>query len=203
MTSRSFVTGAELWCVLLAAGGSSRLGYPKQLLRDPVKPLLLRAVEAALTVAPGKVVVVVGAHALRMRSLLSRNFGDVPVVYNAAWTQGISTSLRAGIGVLPQPARGALIMLTDQVRVEARDLGRLANQWRLQPSATIAARYDGEIGVPAILPRRLWPRLRELEGDHGAKALLEKGRTKIVDMPSAAVDIDTVEDRRRLEDRTV
>jgi molybdenum cofactor cytidylyltransferase len=203
MTSRSFVTGAELWCVLLAAGGSSRLGYPKQLLRDPVRPLLLRAVDAALTVAPDQVVVVVGAHALRMRSILSRNFGDLPVVCNGAWNQGISTSLRAGIGVLPQPARGALIMLTDQVRVDSRDLARLANEWRRQPSAAIAARYNGEIGVPAILPRRLWARLSELEGDRGAKALLEDDRTRLVDMPSAAVDIDTAEDRRRFEDRIV
>ena len=203
MTSRSFVIGAELWCVLLAAGGSSRLGYPKQLLRDPVRPLLLRAVDAALTVAPDRVVVVVGANSLRMRSILVRNFGDLPVVFNGAWEQGISTSLRAGIGVLPHPARGALIMLTDQVRIDTSDLARLASEWRRQPSVAVAARYKGEIGVPAILPRRLWPRLRELEGDRGAKALLEDGRTKLVDMPAAAVDIDTAEDRRRLENRTV
>ncbi len=189
--------------MLLAAGGSRRLGYPKQLLRDPVKPLLIGAVDDALKVAPDRVVVVVGAQALRMRSLLRRNFGDLPVIYNAAWKQGISTSLRAGIGLLPQPARGALIMLTDQVRVDARDLARLASVWRRQPSAAVAARYDGELGVPAILPRRLWPRLRELEGDRGAKALLENDKTKFIDMPSAAVDIDTAEDRRRLEERMV
>ena len=203
MTSRSFVTDAELWCVLLAAGGSSRLGYPKQLLRDPIRPLLLSAVDSALSATRGKVVVVVGAHALRMRSLLTKNFGDLPVVYNSAWEQGISTSLQAGIGVLPQRARGALVMLTDQIRIQTSDLRRLARAWRRQPSVAIAARYDGEIGVPAILPRRLWPQVRQLDGDRGAKSLLVDERTRFVDIPLAAIDIDTAEDRRKLEDRSL
>ena len=76
MTSRSFVSSPELWSVLLAAGGSKRLGYPKQLLRDPVKPLLLAAVDAALAVTPGKVVVVIGAIITVRKRLVFMLLGD-------------------------------------------------------------------------------------------------------------------------------
>ena len=203
MTSRSFVARNELWCVLLAAGGSRRLGYPKQLLRNPVRPLLLSAVDAALCVAPERTVVVIGSHALRMRALLSRNYRNIPVVYNADWERGISASLQAGIAVLPATARGALITLTDQVLVDTRSLLRIANVWRRRPAHAVAALYGGEKGVPAVLPRSMWKLVRELDGDRGAKALLTSPDTRAVELPAAALDIDEPEDRARFESRRV
>ena len=201
MSSPAWPPSNALWCVLLAAGGSLRLGYPKQLVRDPVRPLMLRAMDAAQSVVPGRVLVVLGAHSLRLRALLARNYAGIPVVKNASWQDGIAGSLVAGVGAVPREARGVLVLLSDQPDLRAASLQRLVDAWQRRPGQPVAAGYAGDFGVPAILPRRLWPQLRSLEGDTGAKAVLRSAssRMRIVTMPEAAFDVDTSEDRRRVE----
>ena len=201
MSSPAWPPSNALWCVLLAAGGSRRLGYPKQLVRDPVRPLMLRAMDAAQSVTPGRVVVVLGAHSLRLRALLARNYAGIPVVKNAGWQDGIAGSLIAGVGAVPRDARGVLVLLSDQPDLRATSLQRLVDVWQRRPGQPVAAGYAGDFGVPVILPRRLWPQLRSLQGDAGAKAVLRSAgsRMRIVTMPEAAFDVDTSEDRRRVE----
>ena len=201
MSSPAWPPSNALWCVLLAAGGSLRLGYPKQLVRAPVRPLMLRAMDAAQSVVPGRVLVVLGAHSLRLRALLARNYAGIPVVKNADWQDGIAGSLVAGVSAVPREARGVLVLLSDQPDLRAASLQRLVDAWQRRPGQPVAAGYAGDFGVPAILPRRLWPQLRSLEGDTGAKAVLRSvgSRMRIVTMPEAAFDVDTSEDRRRVE----
>ena len=201
MTVRALASSNGLWCVLLAAGGSRRLGYPKQLLRDPVRPMILRAVDAAESVTPGRVLVVLGAHSLRLRALLARNCRSLSIVKNTNWQDGIASSLVAAVNIVPPKARGVLVLLTDQPRVGADSLQRLVAAWQRQPSRAVAAGYDGGLGVPAILPRRVWRQVRELEGDVGAKTVLSDAgsNTRVLSMPEAAFDVDTSEDRRRVE----
>jgi molybdenum cofactor cytidylyltransferase len=195
---------AHLSCVLLAAGGSRRLGRPKQLVRRGKRPLLLNAVAAARG-ALGRddaTVVVLGSGALRLRNVLRRAAnGPAPsrVVYNAQWRMGLAGSLRAGLAALPPKARAALVMVVDQPDVDAAALSRLIAAWRRRPGRPAAAHYAGRPGVPAILPRRLWHAARALEGDVGARALLRSttGLT-LVEMPEAELDVDTVEDLARL-----
>ncbi len=197
MTSSALASSDGLWCVLLAAGESRRLGYPKQLVRDPIKPLMLRAIDAAQAVTPAdQLLVVLGAYNLRLRSLLARNCSGMRIVNNTHWQDGIASSLRAGVDALPRQARGVLIVLTDQPYVNAFSLGRLTAAWRRHPSRAVAARYPNGPGVPAILPRRLLHSLRELQGDMGAKTILDQAgsNTLLVDMPEAAFDVDTSED---------
>jgi CTP:molybdopterin cytidylyltransferase MocA len=192
--------GSEIACIVLAAGGSRRLGVPKQLVRHRARPLLLHAVAAARGALPNApLIVVVGAQALRLRLTLRRARCAAHIVANSLWAQGLATSLRAGLEAAPRTSRAALVLLVDQPRVNTATLERLLAAWRRHPHAPAAASYGGRSGVPAILPRRLWTELRSLHGDQGARAVLRgNSALTLVDMPEAALDIDTPADLAKL-----
>jgi molybdenum cofactor cytidylyltransferase len=188
----------RLACVLLAAGGSRRFGTPKQLARYRGRSLLARAVQAARGALPrAPLIVVVGAEALRVRLALRRTQCGARVAANPDWQLGMATSLRAGLAAVPRSARAALVVLVDQPRVDAAALQRLIMAWRRRPGVPAAARYAGHTGVPALLPRRRWRALRALRGDEGARRVLRDGRVTPVEMPEAALDVDTPADLQR------
>ena len=200
MTRSAARNGGDIACIVLAAGGSRRLGLPKQLVRHRARPLLLHAVAAARGALPNApLIVVVGAEALRLRLTLRRARCAARVVANSLWAQGLATSLHAGLGAAPRTSRAALVLLVDQPRVGTAALERLLAAWRRHPHVPAAASYDGRSGVPAILPRRRWKELRSLHGDQGARALLRSSSAlTLVDMPEAALDIDTPADLAKL-----
>jgi len=185
-----------LACVLLAAGGSRRLGRPKQMLRRQGRPLLLHAVDAARAALPAApLVVVLGAHRVRLRLALRRAAPDARIAANPLWAEGLASSLRAALKLVPPRTSAILVLLVDQPRVDADALRRLVNAWRRRPGVPAAARYDNHAGVPAVLPRAYWRAIRALRGDSGARAVLRNTRTlTLVNMPDAALDIDTPED---------
>jgi molybdenum cofactor cytidylyltransferase len=193
---------------LLAAGGSKRLGRPKQLVRRGNRPLLLSALAAVRGAlgGDGATVVVLGSGALRLRNVLRRaaprklnGSASAYVAYNALWRAGLASSLRVGLDALPRTASAALVTVVDQPNVDSAALSRLIAAWRKRPHVAAAAHYAGHAGVPAILPRRLWHASRSLEGDSGARALLRRARElTLVEMPEAELDIDTEEDVARL-----
>jgi CTP:molybdopterin cytidylyltransferase MocA len=95
-----------------------------------------------------------------------------------------------------------MITLVDQPHVDGLALRRLLRAWRRKPGIPAAARYDGRTGVPAVLPRRSWRAARSLTGDTGARSLLRgAAAVTLVDMPEAALDIDTQADLARLSGR--
>ena len=183
----------------MAAGGSSRLGSPKQLLTIRGRRLLSRAIDSAEAVTPGRVVVVGGADALRIRLLIRRHHPGTHSVDNSHWAEGMAGSLQAGLAVLPARATAALLLLSDQPAVGEASLRRLIRAWWSRPGKAAAAAYGSVVGVPAILPRALWNEARRVRGDTGARKLLRVGQTvaTVVEMPEAAWDIDTPEDLQR------
>lgn len=176
------------------------MGTPKQLLRVHARPLLSHAVAAAEVVTPDRVLVVLGAHALKLRLLLNRRHPDAYTITNADWLGGMAGSLNVGLSALPKDADAALLLLTDQPGVDARSLQRLVRAWRYHPTQAAAARYGGRLGAPAVLPRKLWAEAKRLGGDVGARHLLREDDTvsTVVQMPEAAFDVDTEQDRERL-----
>ena len=194
--TRSAARKDPVACVLLAAGGSSRLGRPKQLVRHRGVPLLHHAVAVARAALPSSpLVVVVGAYSLRVRALLQRTHSGARVVGNPLWREGMASSLRAGLAAVPRDSRAALVLLVDQPHVDAASLARLLHAWSRRRGVPAAARYAGRVGAPAILPRRHWRALARLDGDRGARAMLRGGGARtLVDMPEAAFDVDTAAD---------
>jgi molybdenum cofactor cytidylyltransferase len=188
---------------LLAAGGSQRLGRPKQFVRHRGRTLLQRTIAAARGALPeAPLIVVVGANGTRVRSVLVRAHRRLRIVTNARWHGGMATSLQAGIAAVPRTARAVLVLVVDQPCVGAAALARLLRAWRRRPGVPAAARYDGRVGVPAVLPRRRWRGLGALRGDQGARALLRgSDRLTLVDLPEASFDVDTVADVEQLRSR--
>ena len=183
--------------IILAAGASTRMGTPKQLLEVEGRPLLVRAVEAALASAAWPVVVVLGAHAEKIRPVLARL--PVLIAENPAWAEGMAASIRTGITTLSQFSRaldGALIALCDQPAFSADNIAQLVAAQRATGRTIAAARFNRRHAAPALFLREHFATLATLTGEEGARALLkaEPSRIASVDLPALAVDLDTPAD---------
>jgi len=188
------VESIHFGAVILAAGASTRMGEPKQLLPLEGRPLLVRAVEAALASPAWPVVVVVGAHADKIRPVLARH--PVLIAENPAWAEGMASSLRAGIDTLRQFSRSldaALIALCDQPAFSAEAIARLVAAQRTTGRSIVAARYADRLGAPALFLREHFAALAALTGEEGARTLLQQhaDRVAAVDLPELAIDLDT------------
>ena len=185
--------------ILLAAGGSTRLGSPKQLLTYEGKTLLRHAAETALATGCRPVAAVLGSGAARLRAELAGL--DVRLVDNPDWSRGMGTSVRLGVAALDADTAGTLLMLCDQPLVTAEKLAMLVAAFRQNAGAGIvAAAYHDTVGVPALFSRAYFDELRALPDDAGAKPILQRHRDAVlpVPLPEAAVDIDTREQYERL-----
>ncbi len=177
--------------IVLAAGSSSRLGQPKQLIRYAGEPLLHRAARIALSAGATPVLVVTSAPEYEAA------VNDLPVsmVLNPQHAQGMGSSLRTGMAALARLAPAAervLLLVCDQPLLEANHL--LALLEAEAPQGAAAAAYGGRLGVPAVFARVHFPALAAVAGDSGARALLRGMAVTAVAMPEAAVDIDTQAD---------
>ena len=188
-------------CIVLAAGGSTRLGSPKQLLVYEGKTLLRRAAEAALATVCRPVVVVLGAGAEAHRTELAGL--DVRTVLNPDWHRGMGSSVRLGMSALENeaPADAVLLTLCDQPFVGKPALDRLIHAWNGgQKHSIAAAAYNETLGVPAVFGREHFDELATLPDTSGAKPVLQRhaARVAVVPTPEAATDIDTREQYERI-----
>ncbi len=183
----------KIGAVVLAAGGSTRLGQPKQLLTHEGQTLVHRAAAAALEAGCAPVVVVVGAEREKIVAAL-RDLA-VTIVPNDDWPRGMGTSVRAGVARLQES--DALIMLVcDQPKVDAVLLRQLIARQEETGQPMAASGYSGTHGVPALFSRSCYERLLALDDETGAKALLlgRPGEVASVLFEAGAIDIDTPAD---------
>lgn len=179
--------------LLLAAGSSSRLGRPKQLVEFDGETLIRRAAQALIDSGCEPVIVVLGSEVEASKGALHGL--DVRIAENADWQSGMSSSIREGMSrVILENVDGVLISVCDQPRVTAEHLQKLATRFAETHAAVTAAEYDNILGVPAIFSRELFDDLMQLCGDKGARELIREGAAVSVPMPEAAFDIDTEAD---------
>jgi molybdenum cofactor cytidylyltransferase len=193
--------------VVLAAGASTRLGQPKQLLRADAgetrgEPLVVVAARQLLDAGCAPVLVVTGgAHDDVARAVDPLG---VSVLFNDAWREGMGASIRAAMQWMArQDAQiaGTVIAACDMPSVTAGHIRALMER-SANGQLRVASSYeapDGQVirGIPALLPRADWPALSALVGDRGARALLQAADTHVVHLERGSFDLDTPEDVRR------
>lgn len=186
----------QIGAILLAAGGSSRLGRPKQLVEFEGKPLIRRSAEFLSSSVCKPVIVVLGAEIDGCKRKLDGL--DISIRINNDWSVGISSSIKSGLkhllDIAPQ-TDAALIALCDQPYVTTDDYDRLAAKFAETRSSIVASDYAGVLGVPAIFACEMFSRLLELRGDQGARDIVRHtpGETATVFLHGASIDVDTLE----------
>jgi molybdenum cofactor cytidylyltransferase len=183
--------------VVLAAGRSSRMGAANKLLADvDGVPMVRRVVDAATASAAKPVVVVTGNEQGRVQAALRGC--RVTFVHNQNFAEGMSTSLRAGLGALPDKIDGAVICLGDMPLLTASVLDRLIAAFNpVEGRAICVPTWNGKRGNPVLWDRRFFPEMAELAGDVGAKHLIGQHADLAAEvaMPDDSIltDIDTPE----------
>jgi molybdenum cofactor cytidylyltransferase len=188
----------NIGAVILAAGGSSRLGQPKQLLSFGGERLVHRAVRAATEAGCAPVVVVVGASAAAIGDELRGT--AALVVENPGWQRGLGTSIRCGVEQLPSHT-GAVVLLTcDQPSVQANTIASLVAEHHKTGKPMVASSYADTLGIPALFARFCFEALLALPDDSGAKSLIAANPDDVatVAFEAGAIDIDTPADYENL-----
>ncbi len=199
MTSR--ISQLRIAAVVLAAGGSSRFGSPKQLHPHRGIPLIRHAAIEAKYVGADPIIVVLGADA----QIVAKAVEDVPrvvIIVNQEWSTGLSSSLRIGLKAVPGGCDGVLVTLADQPLVGRRSLRKLTSEFHAG-ARIVASKYANTIGVPAMFGKEFIDELCTLSRDAGAGKWLRNRRSGVtlIELDAAEIDIDTPEDALRLEER--
>jgi molybdenum cofactor cytidylyltransferase len=187
--------------VVLAAGGSTHFGQPKQLAIFRGEPFVRRVVAAANAAGCAPIVVVVGADAAQVTSELARL--SVSIATNRNWPNGMGSSIAVGVKHAANIAADldAVILLTcDQPFVNAAALRQLIQLHLETGKPIVASAYADTLGIPALFDRSCFADLSQLRGDTGAKGIILARRHDVApsNFPAAAIDVDTTADYEKL-----
>jgi len=182
--------------LILAAGRSSRLGRPKQLLPLAGRPLLTHVLENAAASTLDEIVLVLGHEADRIRAAV----GDLGqrLIVNPDYAAVQSTSRRAGLAALDPAAAAVVVLLGDQPQVGPAIVDALVAAFRGGAGPIVLPLYGGRRGNPVLFARALFPELATVVGDEGARGIVRARGAEVVGVPVGddppPRDVDTEED---------
>ncbi|AFL86697.1 putative MobA-like protein [Terriglobus roseus DSM 18391] len=183
--------------LVLAAGASSRLGQPKQLVEFHGERLIDRAIRIAQQAGASPIFVVLGAEHERILDALTTSDSGTRILINKGWKRGMASSLALGAAAAERVGADDLLVLTcDQVTVTPEHLMRLMEGSHREH--VVASYYSGRRGIPALFPDFAFHALQDLTGDTGARDLLQDDAVFTVPLPGGEFDVDTPEDLHRL-----
>lgn len=188
--------------IILAAGSSSRMGRPKQLLKWKNTTLLGHAITTSKALPTSKIIVVLGANYDRIYAEIKQY--EIDILENKDWKSGLGKSIATGVSsiVRNEPdCDGVLFLLPDQPLIEAAYLRSLIDEFNAGKSQIIATSYDnGNRGVPVLIDKFYFRELALLNDDKGAKSILHKYSENVsrLDAGHNVADIDTLQDYERL-----
>ena len=187
--------------VILAAGSSSRLSRPKQLLQYKESTLLKNTISEALKVKNSFLIVVTGAnHDLIAKEL---NLPEILFSFNSEWEKGMSSSIARGIteALLVNPdCEQCILAVCDQPFVTSAVFENLISESKKTGKEIAASAYSETLGTPVLFHKKYFPELLALKGKEGAKKLIKKYAEDVVAVPfeKGNIDIDTEEDYNQL-----
>jgi molybdenum cofactor cytidylyltransferase len=185
--------------VVLAAGGSTRFGKPKQLLDWKGQPFVRAVAKTALQAGLSPVIVVTGANSEQIEAAI--NDLDVRIVRNEEWSSGQGSSLNAGAQVLASTnVGGAIFLLSDQPQVTTAVIRALVEKHAEGLYPVVAPMVMDRRGNPVLFDRAAFPDLETIEGDTGGRAIFHKYRVEYLPWhdDSLLLDVDTPEQYQRL-----
>ena len=190
----------KLSILILAAGNSSRLGSPKQLIEFEGQTLIERITEIALSISED-VLIVLGGNSNLISPKLERFEDKVSTIFNPDWYQGMGSSIRIGVEQLTEKADLILILLSDQPFVSKVLLQNMLRVYANSQNPIVSCVYNNTLGVPILFHKSVFSELLNLSGDKGAKSFLHlyEGKISTVDFPKGIIDIDTLEDLKNLQ----
>jgi molybdenum cofactor cytidylyltransferase len=195
-------TRSAVALIILAAGASTRMGKPKQLLLYQGRSFLSHTIESAIASVCKPVIVVLGANAQQIR--VEVNQPSVQIVENYQWNLGMSTSIRSGILALanyPESVNAAVITVCDQPFISVEIINGLVSAYYSTGKPIVASQYAETLGVPALFSRKLFSELANMTESMGAKHLIKQHRDQVfaVPFPQGKIDIDTPQEYEQLQ----
>lgn len=191
----------KIGIIILAAGNSSRLGRPKQLLKHKESTLLKNTISEALKTQNSFLIVATGAnHDVIEKEL---NLPEVKLSFNSEWESGMSSSIVKGITelmLLNPDCEQCILSVCDQPFVTSSVFENLINQSKRTGKGIAASAYAETLGTPALFHQKYFEELLKLKGKEGAKKLIKKYADDVVSVPfeQGNIDIDTEEDYQKL-----
>jgi molybdenum cofactor cytidylyltransferase len=192
--------------LLLAAGRSTRLGSPKQLLPFGRSTMLGHILMQALKSDLDRVVLVLGHQAQRMRDSLGSEIQHpkLEIVENTHYASGISSSITAGLNAVEAEFEHVMILLADMPRVTTTLINHLLSRAAHTHSPLCAVKVSHGRSHPVIIGAQFYDELRRLQGDIGARDLFRKypGLVRLIEPigPYAGADVDTMADYLRVRE---
>ena len=188
----------DIAIIILAAGSSSRLGQPKQLLQRGNQSMIQYVHEECLKSKLGPVYVVTGAY----HDAISAELNDAEIIHYPRWENGMGSSISYALKTLKiDNLKGVIIALSDQVYLTSEILTELAQEANQSNSKIVNCKYQSEMGPPTYFDKSLFQELEQLTGDDGAKSIVKKYKTSrsSIRFVLGEVDIDTTEDLQILD----
>jgi molybdenum cofactor cytidylyltransferase len=192
----------QVGIILLAAGGSSRLGKPKQLLLYKGQTLLQNTLSVALTSNAQSVIVVLGANADILQTEITN--GKIHVVVNDDWQEGMGSSIRTGVKAITEinpSTEGVILLVCDQPFINSALLNNLITAHQKTGKEIVACTYGNTFGPPVFFHQSLFSELLQLKGDTGARSIVQKhlDNMEAIPFPEGIFDIDTEGDYQKIK----
>ena len=185
--------------IILAAGESRRMGYPKPLLEIGGRTFIEQIAQTMLAVVP-RLVIVLGAHRERVRAAIPRD-ARITIVENPEYTRGQLSSLKIGLGALQPDSSGAVVHLGDHPMVRAETFRMIVDSYDRTGMPIVIARHDRRRGHPVIFDRTVFAELLSAPEEEGARHVVNADPSRVayvdLDDPGINLDLDTPADLKR------